>query len=361
MKVVYMFAGDLGATLHARMIPLARALRNFKIDCRVAYPINWSTIVGMRLGKALFAALPHPLHKYIEVLKKSHIVIIGRLSTAHIYLFQKILKHKGVKVIFDLDDPLFLPLSKVFSIKIRSPLHIYLEKMMSSADFVTVCSHYLLKYAKLFNNRSDIILDPIDTEIFSPRLRRKKSHKKVTIGWQGDPRGHYNNLGILIKPLEKLALKYDFKFKIVSYLGDLKVKLMFSKLERLIEIDYGSENFLPIHHFAELLSDIDIMVAPLVVNPKNEAKSSLRIGIGMALGVPVVASPVGEQKYIIKHGINGFLAQNDEEWCKYLGLLMEDEDLRKSIGQEARKTAEKELSLKQNAKKLYNIIRSLID
>jgi glycosyltransferase involved in cell wall biosynthesis len=41
----------------------------------------------------------------------------------------------------------------------------------------------------------------------------------------------------------------------------------------------------------------------------------------MALGIPVVASPVGEKKHVIRHGINGFLAGTEEDWYQYLRYL----------------------------------------
>jgi len=33
----------------------------------------------------------------------------------------------------------------------------------------------------------------------------------------------------------------------------------------------------------------------------------------MAIGIPVLASPIGEQKYIVKHGVNGFLVRTEDE------------------------------------------------
>ena len=153
----------------------------------------------------------------------------------------------------------------------------------------------------------------------------------------------------------------NVKFKIASYLGDSLIKEMFSPLEDLMEIDYGSESWLPIKSFAELIYDFDIMVAPLKDNIWYEGKSALRAGLGMAMGIPVVVSPVGEQKYVVKHGVSGFLARNEDEWYNYLRMLIEDENLRRRVGREGRKTAERELSLEVNGEKLYKIIRTVAE
>jgi glycosyltransferase involved in cell wall biosynthesis len=74
------------------------------------------------------------------------------------------------------------------------------------------------------------------------------------------------------------------------------------------------------------------------------------------LGIPVIASPVGEQKYVIKSGINGFLASTEEDWYKYLKLLIEDAHLRNVIGRSGRETAENSLSSVVSGKNLFEII-----
>jgi glycosyltransferase involved in cell wall biosynthesis len=102
------------------------------------------------------------------------------------------------------------------------------------------------------------------------------------------------------------------------------------------------------------------MVAPLQPKLSCECKSALRVGEGMALGIPIVASPVGEQKYVIQSGINGFLAKNEEEWYTYLKMLVEDEKLRDSVGKSGRETVEKELSSLVCGKKLFDIIEELL-
>ena len=36
----------------------------------------------------------------------------------------------------------------------------------------------------------------------------------------------------------------------------------------------------------------------------------------MAAGIPVIASPIGENKIIIENNINGFLAKDNNDWFK---------------------------------------------
>jgi len=357
MKVIFL-AGGIDANLNARINPLASILRKYSIKSEIIKPLNWRKIIKGKIGGLLSIMLTHSLNAYMRVLEEPpDIIIISRLSTPQIYILQCILKNKKVKIIFDLDDALFLPTTNIFCIKIR-PGSFCLEKVIHNANFITVNGHFLLRYAKTYNENVSIIYDPIDTDLFRPVS--KKPSKETVIGWEGNATVHLENLSIIIKPLEKLAKKYDFKFKIVSSLGDPRVKQLFRQLEKYIEIDYGPPHWLPINKFAKLLTDLDIMVAPLRRTLWNEGKSALRVGIGMSMGTPVVASPVGEQKYIIRHGVNGFLARNEDEWIHYLELLIEDGKLRREMGRRGRKTAEEKLSLQVIGRKLYNVLTKVL-
>jgi len=355
---VCIFAGGPKTTLNARIMPLAQILKNFNVHCDVVTPLPWESIAKGKLGNLLSATLTYSLEKCIgKIVDSPDVVMIGRSSNLQAYLLEKILKQKNIKVIFDLDDALFLPVGSFFGVKVR-PGSFYLEKILQDVDYVTVNGHYLLSYSRNFNHRTTIIHDPIDTEMFSPK--KKRNSDKVVIGWQGNARVHHENLAMLIEPLKKIAKEHDnVKFKIASSLGDPFVKEMFSQPEDVIEVDYGSERWLSMREFANLVYDFDIMVAPLRKTLWYEGKSALRVGIGMAMGIPVVASPVGEQKYVIKHGVNGFLADSEEEWYRYLKLLIEDDELRRKLGKEGRRTAERVLSLEVNGRKLYEIISRL--
>jgi len=358
MPTVYMFPREFASSLSARLLPLANALIKHGVECRVMYPINWGAIMGGLPSRFLSVTLTHSPRQYIDVLKnKAGIAIIDGISSPQILLLRQIYKLNGVRVVFDLSDALFLPMTKILGVSIRNPGYICLERLLKNADFVTANGHYLLRYAKMFNQRVALIRDPVSPFFFSKRSRTVSD--RITIGWEGDGRVHYESLAILVKPLQRLARKYDLRFKIVSYLGNPKIKKLFERLEKIMEIDYGSDRWLPLKDFRELLSDFDIMAATLMKTPWYEGKSAGRAGIGMAMGIPIVASPVGEQKYIIRHGENGFLAGNEEEWYNYLKLLIEDDKLRKSMGRKNAQVAEKELSSDACGRKLYDIIESL--
>jgi glycosyltransferase involved in cell wall biosynthesis len=60
-----------------------------------------------------------------------------------------------------------------------------------------------------------------------------------------------------------------------------------------------------------------------------------------AAGVPTIASPVAPYLRYIEHGKDGFLAKKHSDWVKYLRLLIENDDLRAEMAENAVSKAEK--------------------
>jgi glycosyltransferase involved in cell wall biosynthesis len=76
----------------------------------------------------------------------------------------------------------------------------------------------------------------------------------------------------------------------------------------------------------------------------------------MAMGRPVVASMVGANCSIFRHGSNGFLAQTHDDWLSALQLLAGDPALRGRIGAAARATVESGYSLASQAPRLIGVL-----
>ena len=55
------------------------------------------------------------------------------------------------------------------------------------------------------------------------------------------------------------------------------------------------------------------------------------------VGVPTVASPTQAYAYAVHNGENGLLAATADEWRQALTLLIEQPDLRKQVGEAARR------------------------
>lgn len=114
----------------------------------------------------------------------------------------------------------------------------------------------------------------------------------------------------------------------------------------------------------DAMEQADIGIIPIETDTDKGAvegwkvKSENRLTLMMAMGLPVIATPIPAYEPVVRQGQNGFLARNKSEWLRYLSALR-DPTLRRSIGEHARKTALPAYSMERQAEKLIATLRGL--
>ena len=108
------------------------------------------------------------------------------------------------------------------------------------------------------------------------------------------------------------------------------------------------------------LNCIDIGIMTLPDDEWAQGKCGLKGLSYMACGIATVMSPVGVNKEIIQHGINGFLASTAQEWIDCLSALIENSDLRQTTGQAGRETVVKNYSVNAHKDTYLGVLKSLI-
>jgi glycosyltransferase involved in cell wall biosynthesis len=79
----------------------------------------------------------------------------------------------------------------------------------------------------------------------------------------------------------------------------------------------------------------------------------------MGMGIPTVASPIGITSDLIRHNVNGLLANSVNEWFDALNLLVNDADLRRRLSVNARQTVEESYSLQVWGPRLASLFDQL--
>lgn len=185
--------------------------------------------------------------------------------------------------------------------------------------------------------------------VIDPERYKMKVHQEtatVTIGWIGSP-STLKYLDALLPVLENLGKELD----IVLLLVNGKRRPAFSgKVQSIPWAEVGE---------AEALLQMDIGIMPLPDNPWERGKCAYKLIQYMACGLPVVASPVGMNKEVVTHGVNGFLAQTDAEWIAALGMLIRDWTLRKSFGEKGHQLVKDKFTLRQNFIKMQALLNFL--
>lgn len=249
---------------------------------------------------------------------------------------ERLAKKINPNMLLEFDDAIFL-----------TPLHKRkISKVIAMSHHVIVGNDYLKSFASKFNPYVTIIPTVVDTERYVPKDDYCVKNL-LTIGWIGLA---YNlpYLKNLAEPLRRLK----------DRIGDFNLKIICSRGLDIDGVNTIFEHWSYADEIASLRS-LDIGIMPLPDDEWAKGKCGLKVLQYMACGVPVVASPVGVNKEIIRDGYNGFLAANEEEWIDKLKLLAKDETLRRRLGIEGRRTVEECYSLKLWGPRLAKLYKSL--
>ncbi len=104
----------------------------------------------------------------------------------------------------------------------------------------------------------------------------------------------------------------------------------------------------------------DVGIMPLLDGPFERGKCGYKLIQYMACGLPVVASPVGVNRQIVEHGVNGFLAETPEQWATALRTLLANPMLRQQMGQAGRQKVEKSYCLDVTAPRLVALLQAAV-
>lgn len=105
------------------------------------------------------------------------------------------------------------------------------------------------------------------------------------------------------------------------------------------------------------MQHFDVGIMPLPDEPWERGKCGFKLIQYMACARPVVGSPVGVNCKIIKHGVNGYLAETNDEWIQALLGLKENKEHRQRMGEAGRELVEKEYSLQVTAPQLVEMLQ----
>jgi glycosyltransferase involved in cell wall biosynthesis len=147
----------------------------------------------------------------------------------------------------------------------------------------------------------------------------------VHIGFFGTV-NHSDNVSLLDGVLEPILDRYP-ETRVVEVGGPHLIPRVNAHARQLVHL--GSVSFCG---FPLALQQMDIVLAPLANTPVMQCKSNIRCLTAGIAGLPVVASPVGAYADYIEHGVNGFLAGSPDEWSSYIEELVEDRELRCTMG-----------------------------
>ncbi len=249
-------------------------------------------------------------------------------------------------LVIDFDDPWNLRYAQHPNALVRRLMGRKLEALVGGSACATVGSEGLALWLKSAGCPKVIeIPSAVDIERYPSR---PLPAGPFTIGWIGTP-GNERYLDLVAEPLRVLCQRWGARLRMIG--GGWGYSL------RGVAIDYVRWNEAT---QAEELARCHVGIMPLSDGPWERGKCGYKLIQYMAVGRPVVASPVGPAQSIILPGRTGLLAATDAEWIEALSGLAADPERANALGEAGRQRAEALYSLEFNAPALIALFRRVL-
>ena len=227
------------------------------------------------------------------------------------------------RLVYDFDDAVMFK-EKTASLFRQARQMNRFKRTVQRADLVLAGNRYLMGQAQIFNKNTTLLPTVLDMTRYVEKRGKLEGNQAVTLGWIGS-KGTLPYLRGISPALETLGQRWPrLKLKIVADdFFDLQ------HMEVVKKIWKSEEEIADLHSF-------DIGLMPLADDVWTRGKCGFKLLQCMAVGLPVVCSPVGVNAEVVSDGLVGFQATSQEEWVAKLGTLIADANLRRAMGRHAR-------------------------
>ncbi|MCP5462919.1 MAG: glycosyltransferase [bacterium] len=227
--------------------------------------------------------------------------------------------------------------------------------MIGTTDNIVCGSHFLFEYVNGFNKNAALIECCIDEKHFIvPTIREERKLPRIV--WSQSYADEYApDLLSIAQVLQELHLTLPFELLLVGFRTDsiqkeVQKKLPFATLIPFKPLDIYFRETLP------MIQQADIGIVPLLDIDSRRGKAGLTLRNYLLMGIPSVASGIGEHPHIIVNDVNGFLASSPEEWHRYLMTLLTDKQKRSAISSATHQSIAQKYSLSSRVDALIDFL-----
>ncbi|WP_223428809.1 glycosyltransferase family 4 protein [Tateyamaria pelophila] len=264
------------------------------------------------------------------------------------WLIERAILPRGVPIVSDYDDAVFHRYDKHKLGTVQAFLGKKIGRVMAASALVMAGNPYLGDHARRSGaTQVELVPTVIDLDAYEVR---EDAVDEITlrVGWIGTPQTWQELAHPIHGLLDPLLTEHRALFRAVG--ASMKPETR------------GTLEILPWMEDTEVSSiqGMDIGVMPLPDTPWAQGKCGYKLIQYMACGLPVVASPVGVNRDIVEHGVNGFLAESDDDWHTAIETLLNDAELRRRMGAAGRRKVEERYSLQVWGPRVARMLGSVI-
>lgn len=257
---------------------------------------------------------------------------------------EKMLMTGAVPYVLDYDDAVFHYYDKNRNPVVRAMLAGKHPELMQGAALVVAGNQYLAEFARQAHApHVEVVPTVIDLARYPLADRREEGCALPCVGWIGQ-RATASFLAPYVPLFERLSADGRARFAAVG-IDAQSLGLPMASMAWTEQSEVAS------------IASFDIGIMPLLDGSFERGKCGYKLIQYMACGLPVVASPVGVNRQIVEHGVNGFLAETPAQWEQALQTLLADANLRQRMGQAGRQKVEREYCLQVTGPKMAALLQ----
>lgn len=307
---------------------------------------------GRRIAKAL--RVSYDFFRRAGAIRQSRhydgVVVFREAALIGPAIYERVLAGLRKPIFFDFDDAIWHPSQTSRANGVFSKLHFYGKTKTNcrKASAVFAGNEYLAAYSRKFNRNVFVIPTSIELDRY-PIQPEAGEDDGFIVSWSGSlsTLAHFEHAR---SALERLASRRRTTVKVICN----------EPPSRTIT---GAHNiFVPWQEAneAETLGACHVGIMPLPDNEFTRGKCGLKALQYMAVQRPVVISPVGMNRDLVRTGENGYLADTEEEWLAAFEALAASAEHRALIGAAGRKTVEDHFSAGVVSERVARAIRQTL-
>jgi len=285
----------------------------------------------------------------VRALLQTHpVVIFYRVpATPEVILLIQEAKRLGIHTFWEVDDLVFDPdgylsnrnldrLNPEIRAGVISGMRLYREALLLCDESIGSTPMLAKVMTQITGRPAYVIENALDDETIETARRIQdtnkqyaKSQKEVIIVYGSGTKTHdIDFLSASEAVYNVLSKRPNVKLRII---GELNIESRFDRFSDRIE----RFQFTTFAGYLEKVAGADISIAPLEQTVFNDAKSNIKFLEASVLGLPSVCSPVDAFRSAIIDGETGFLATSSGEWEHKLFALVDDQEFRAKMADEA--------------------------
>lgn len=237
--------------------------------------------------------------------KKNSLIVFQKIFTGGIYAhaLKLLLFFRPTFTLYDTDDA-------EHTRRTTDTIHHFIKHCSACS----AGSRSLIQYISPLNPNAFLLTSPV----IDHGVIKRERENIFTIGWIGYYGAHLESLETLLFPA-LTQIPFPVRFIVLGARNEGEAEHIISSFKKYDHISVEAPlniSWLDERSVYHQIARFDVGVSPLLDTEFNRGKSAFKLKQCLSCGIPVLGSSVGENKYFLQEGVNGYFCDSPKEYLE---------------------------------------------